>query len=304
MIEPQNPIGNRRDSLYALFFPSPGTPGEGQGGGSLDELSAGWFASPLPSPPPEYQGREQDPLPRPSRPRCGFTLLELLIALTISASMGAIMVASLGVAFKSRQAAERAVGPARTKEVAMEILRDDLQCALPPRGQFAGSFIGTNLQDDRGYDGDDLTFYTTTPSPFHTEGSNGEIKQIELTVYPLSGSKNKDYVLVRRIWNNLLAPVQENPDEEIICRHVMGFNLRYFDGTTSTWQDTWDSTQQSNALPLAVEVTLAIDTLQTNPDGSPRISQTVRVYPFPCTGKSNDTTSTSTSSSSTAGGGS
>ncbi|MDB5299919.1 MAG: hypothetical protein JWO87_1582 [Phycisphaerales bacterium] len=235
---------------------------------------------------------------RPPRP--GFTLLELVIALTLSAAMAAVMVVSLGVAFKARRAAERAVGPARTKEVVMQYLRDDFLCALPPRGQFAGSFIGTNLQDGRGFDGDDLTFYTTTASPFHTEGTNGEIKHVELTVYQPTGSD--DYVLVRRVWNNLLSPTQENPDEEVICRHVTAFNLRYFDGTA--WQDSWDSTQQSNALPLAVEVTLGIDTLDLNPDGSPRYSQTVRVFPFPCTGKSNDTTSTSTSGSSPAGGGS
>jgi glycosyltransferase involved in cell wall biosynthesis len=41
------------------FFPSPGTPGEGQGGGGLDELTVSHIPSPLPSPPPGYQGREQ-----------------------------------------------------------------------------------------------------------------------------------------------------------------------------------------------------------------------------------------------------
>ncbi|MDB5304614.1 MAG: hypothetical protein JWM97_2163, partial [Phycisphaerales bacterium] len=41
-------------------------------------------------------------------PRPGFTLLELVIALTLSAAMAAVMVVSLGVAFKARRAAERA----------------------------------------------------------------------------------------------------------------------------------------------------------------------------------------------------
>lgn len=233
----------------------------------------------------------------PSRP--AFTLLELLVSLTIAATLSATMLVALASAFKSRQSAERAVGPARTQEVAMEILRDDLQCALPPRGQFAGSFIGTDAQDDRGFDADDLMFYTTTASPFHVEGANGEIKQMELTVYQPAGST--DHVLVRRTLNNKLAPVQENPDEEILCRHVYGFNLRYFDGTA--WQDTWDSTQQSNSLPMAVEVTLSLDTLELDGDGKPLISQTVRIFPFPCYGTSNDAATTSTSGSATAGGG-
>ncbi|HWE93278.1 MAG TPA: type II secretion system protein GspJ [Tepidisphaeraceae bacterium] len=231
--------------------------------------------------------------------RTAFTLLELIVSLAIAATVAASMLASLAIAFKSRQSAERVVGTARTQEVAMDIMREDLLCALPPRGQFAGSFEATDSQDDRGYDADDLIFYTTTASPFHPEGANGEIKQMELTVYQPQGST--DYVLVRRSLNNALAPVQENPDEEILCRHVLGFNLRYFDGTA--WQDSWDSTQLNNTLPAAIEVTLSIDTLELDGDGKPRVSTTVRIFPFPCTGLSPDAASTSTSGTSTTGGG-
>lgn len=236
------------------------------------------------------------PLGRSRRP--AFTLLELLVSLTIAATLAATMAAELASAFKIRQSAERAIGPSRTQEIAMEIIRDDLQCALPPRGQFAGSFVGTDSQDNRGYDSDDLIFYTTTASPFHPEGANGEIKQMELTVYQPQGST--DYVLVRRTLNNALAPVQENPDEEILCRHVLGFNLRYFDGTA--WQDSWDSTQLNNTLPAAIEVTLSLDTLELDGDGKPIVAQTIRIFPFPCTGLSPDAASTSTSGTSTTGG--
>jgi len=40
----------------ALNSPSPGTPGEGRGGGCVERSSDG--ADPLPNPPPEYRGRE------------------------------------------------------------------------------------------------------------------------------------------------------------------------------------------------------------------------------------------------------
>ncbi|MDB5289504.1 MAG: transporter substrate-binding protein, partial [Phycisphaerales bacterium] len=59
-----------RDTSPDFLFPSPGTPGEGQGGGWF-ELSMGRFAcmpSPHPSPPPAYRGREQRP-PNLSRVR-------------------------------------------------------------------------------------------------------------------------------------------------------------------------------------------------------------------------------------------
>jgi hypothetical protein len=64
-------------------------------------------------------------------------------------------------------------------------------------------------------------------------------------------------VLTRRIMRNLLTQQVEEPEEEILCRNVRSFSLRYWDGTM--WQDTWDSTQLENALPLAVEMTLVIE---------------------------------------------
>ena len=48
----------------ALFFPSPGTPGEGQGGGFVGQSTFG----PHPNPPPEYQGRGKCFAEPPRRP--------------------------------------------------------------------------------------------------------------------------------------------------------------------------------------------------------------------------------------------
>ncbi|HEY2588571.1 MAG TPA: ATP-dependent Clp protease ATP-binding subunit [Tepidisphaeraceae bacterium] len=58
--------GNGHDeaAVGASRIPSPGTPGEGQGGGFPDHRSAD---RPLPSPPPEYRGREKDSQDRSPR---------------------------------------------------------------------------------------------------------------------------------------------------------------------------------------------------------------------------------------------
>src|SRR5205807_9576335 len=42
----------------AGFSPSPGTPGEGWGGGCVEQAS--FATGPLPNPPPEYRGRESE----------------------------------------------------------------------------------------------------------------------------------------------------------------------------------------------------------------------------------------------------
>jgi type II secretion system protein J len=205
--------------------------------------------------------------------RSGFTLLELLISMTIVAVLAVLLASSLAIAFKTRSVAEKSVETSRSAEMVMEFLRADLQCALPPsRGKFAGSFSGTDGTDERGNEADDLVFYTTAPSPLHPEGANGEIKQIEITSYLPDNGITTSHMLVVRTLNNLLSgSVQENPDEEVLLRNVYGFNVRYFDGTD--WQDNWDSGQYDKSLPQAVEVALSLETPDKNPDGSPHIAR-------------------------------
>jgi serine/threonine protein kinase/WD40 repeat protein len=65
----------RRLSQPAAIVPSPGTPTEGQGGGSSNlksQISTSKSGNPFPNPPPEYLGREQSSQPS-SRLACAFT---------------------------------------------------------------------------------------------------------------------------------------------------------------------------------------------------------------------------------------
>jgi len=216
--------------------------------------------------------------PQSSRPRrgtCtrarGFTLLELVVAMAMVAILSMSLYASLRVAFQTRKSAEAAVQPAQAVDVAMGILRDDIENAVVPNGVLAGTFTGTDSRDDRNLDADDLTFYSTADSPQHA-AANGEIKNIELTV--VTPNNSDDHVLIHRVTRNLLSQVQANPDEEIICRHVLGFNLQYYDG--SQWNDSWDSTQEDNTLPAAVQVTLTLP--GPTPQDAPR--RYVRIFPL------------------------
>jgi prepilin-type N-terminal cleavage/methylation domain-containing protein len=205
--------------------------------------------------------------------RSGFTLLELLIALGMVAILAGSLYASLQVAFRAKKSAEASIVESRTVDLAMEFLRTAIQNAVPPNGVLAGNFVSDAGSDNRGDPATDLTFFSTVESPQHVD-ANGEIKQVELTIDTPDGnggSGGKDFCLVQKITRNLLAPTTPNPDEEVICRGVSNFTCRYFDG--QNWQDTWDSTQENNILPLAVEVTLQ---LENNP------KQFVRVFPIGC----------------------
>ena len=80
---------------------------------------------------------------------------------------------------------------------------------------------------------------------------------------------------IAAVWlRNLLASTIPEPVTETLCRQVVSFNLRYFDG--SAWHDSWDSTTNDNALPAAVEVQLSI----LRPD-SETIYKMTRLFPIP-----------------------
>lgn len=99
--------------------------------------------------------------------------------------------------------------------------------------------------------------------------------------------------LVRRVRRQLLAPITQVPEDQILCRGVMSFAARYYDG--SQWTATWDSSAIGNTLPLAVEVTLEV-ALPVNGGASESVpgSYTLtRVFSLPC-GRSVSTAGAST----------
>jgi prepilin-type N-terminal cleavage/methylation domain-containing protein len=240
-----------------------------------------------------------------TRSRSGFTLLELLLALAATALLAVSLYTCFSIAVRARDAAVADVVPVRTATVAMEMIRNDLEFAMVPDQMMTGGYISqstsvsapgfmgtpngmTNVRQDQ------VDFYTIGPGmdtvDFPTRATG--LKQVELAVETTPDGKT---VLVRRVRYNLLPQqVQaEQPEEQIIARNVRSFGIRYSDGTPnidpSSWVDTWDSTQQSNVLPAAAQVTLEL--VIPPQHGAPeRIYRTVRVFPLPCHQDPNATT--------------
>lgn len=230
--------------------------------------------------------------------RAGFTLLEVLLALGIMSIVAVALFSSLHVAFKSKRVAEATLEPVRAGETVMELIRADLEGALPPRGVLAGAFTGRDWRGGGGAnrDDDDVAFFTTAHSPVNAVPF-GEIKHVQLTIVTLQSTGER--ALARRVTGNLLAPARVDPDDEILCRGVASFNLRYYDGRQ--WWNSWDSTAEKDSLPVAVEVTLELDLPMTSSmsptsagadrradardgrDGSG--ARLTRIVQIPCTGE-------------------
>jgi len=204
----------------------------------------------------------------------GFTLLEMMVALSLMAVLATALYMSLRIGFDARKRAQEAITPARASTLALEFVRRDVESALPPTGILAGAFVGQDAADGFGADADELVFYAAVHD---IAGERPGIREIRFAVIPLAEGGNS--VLVRRVTANLLAPITPEPVEETLCRNVTSFNLRYFDG--SAWLDSWDSTVQDNALPLAVEVDLRLG-VSTSEQGEDAGYGIVRVFLIPC----------------------
>jgi len=185
-----------------------------------------------------------------SRARRGFTLLEMLVATAMVAILAGSLYASLYIAFKARRNLLTAVDAVRKCNQAVELIKADLQSAVVPKGNLAGIFVGISGGGVLGTGVDSLSFFSAAADVEPSAGI-GDIMKIEYDCEPLEGGQ---MALIRYVTTNLLAPVATEPRQEVICRGVSGFVLRYFDGTT--WLDSWDSTVQDNLLPMAVEVTI------------------------------------------------
>jgi general secretion pathway protein J len=184
----------------------------------------------------------------------GFTLLELLIAMTMMAIIAASLYTSMSIGFKAKEGAEKVVEKGRSAEIAIELIKSMLASSVVPNGILAGEFKGEDEKGEKGYDADTLTFFTADYNPGEDELAS-DIEKVELSISIRKDSQER--VIVRKVTTNLLSPTTLDPEEEALCGGVRSMNLRYYDG--SGWQDEWDSSENDNTLPKAVEITIVLE---------------------------------------------
>jgi prepilin-type N-terminal cleavage/methylation domain-containing protein len=241
------------------------------------------------------------------RSNSGFTLLELILALSMVAMLSLTLYAALTVTVRAKERAYAAVAPVRTTMLAADIVRQDLESVLPCKQLLAGPFIGTSQGGADVLDfyclGSDVGWHAPPTDQQQQGGGMGQGQGLGLGLAPVTDAPWSDgprHVvlqlrtdlqppsLVRSVTRNLLAPTEPTPEDEILCRNVKSFTLRYFDG--SVWQDNWDSTTLGDVLPVAVEMTLEAVMDDEKPGQPAKIYKVTRVFPLACAQPATDTT--------------
>ena len=233
--------------------------------------------------------------------------LVLMVALTSS------LYVCFRIAFKSQDHTEAALAPARTALQALELMRLDLESAMVPNNVLAGPFEGTPGRPDPGRRQPDREprhrQHGRAPAPTATRSRSTPARaspddpsvalaaaaapgadperatrptttacDIRMVTYSLAPQPNDTtgtlFLLQRSITTNLLAPETPTPVQDNICANVLGLTFQYFDGTN--WWPNWDSTQQGNTLPTAVQVTLQLQPPVVGPAGPEQSAGPVR----------------------------
>ncbi len=203
--------------------------------------------------------------PRPTSPpsprgRGGFTLVELLLAVMV---FGVVLIALHYIfagALRLRLRVVQNLEETLPLEQALAILRRDLANLAAPGGTLVGALqtIPTNLT---------LLPGRSSPYFFTTVGVLRDASPwpaLQRVVYRLVPPTNdvEGLDLLRSVTRNLLAPVEEPPEDQFLLGGVEELVFQYYDGTQ--WREAWDSTVEPGVLPLAIKVQVYLSRSRTN----------------------------------------
>ncbi|MCB1154326.1 prepilin-type N-terminal cleavage/methylation domain-containing protein [bacterium] len=215
------------------------------------------------------------PLGLRRRRRAGFTLLEVLVAVAVTASILSIVYATFTRTIESKEYVEEGNDAYHKARWAMDKIALDLSAAyVSPREQSHTIFYGISNQVN-GLPMDEL--HMTTLAHVRLNPTAAESDQSEVS-YKVAYLPDEERF---QLWRREDAIIDEDNmlggEEYILIDDLTAFNVRFYDG--NVWRNDWDSrgfenqfnadgTQvetdvvQSesmiNAVPVAAEVTIAV----------------------------------------------
>jgi general secretion pathway protein J len=188
-----------------------------------------------------------NPDPRRSR---AFTLLEILVAISIFAVISAICYATLNRVMGDSHLLDAERVKWTRLAVAWSAMEDDFSFA---RNRGIRDAIGETLPAFLGQPTDPRA--VAPPTVEFTRGglwvlSDSDKPQLARIDYRL-----RDHQLIRQTWPSLDRAPDAKPTDRVLLDGVDQLEIRFLD-STGKWLDHWPETAASAPLPAAVEVTL------------------------------------------------
>ena len=194
----------------------------------------------------------------------GFTLIEVLVAMTLVAFMSFIIFSTIRSTRASQEVSEERAVQTQATAAALDLFVQDMNMAYLSLGEdTAAEFKRTLFRGIPDTRGAELTFSTMSHRPTRR---NAHESDSCLVTYRLERDPEHpgQLALVRRETRRLESVDPETMPAE--TRRLVGrvelFDVWFFDATRDEWIDSWDTTSldgQSARLPQLVRVHLAVD---------------------------------------------
>jgi type II secretion system protein J len=196
----------------------------------------------------------------------GFTLMELLLAMAVSAVVLSAVNALFFSAVRLQATAQDAVDNGLPREQALTVVRRDLQGVMlsPSTNKvMAGDFRVGDVSSYGLNQTVNIELYTTTGTLREMEPW-AEVQRVTYRLRESADRAGKGKELVRSVTRNLLATIAPTPDEQVLLPNINTFEIECYDGMQ--WRNTWDTTQTDTNLPVAVRMRL----LPAEPPANPQ----------------------------------
>lgn len=173
-------------------------------------------------------------------PAAGFTLLELLVALSIFAVLALLAYGGLTSMLNTRAQADEHAEALRELQLAYRTLERDIE-----------QYVPRSVRDEYGQDQPAISAGMEIGAALELThgGWRNPAEQARSTLQRVAYSVQDD-TLVRSVWMSLDRPSDAKPAEQALLQGVAELQLRLLDAN-DTWQERWPPAGQSTPPPGA-----------------------------------------------------
>jgi len=182
----------------------------------------------------------------------GFTLIEVLISMTLLSMMMVLLFGSLKICADSWEKGENKITAVNELAVVYNFFHQHLSVAQPLWNDFSNEEKSLSFQGDA----HSLQFVSAMPT---SAGRSG----LQLFTVDLQSDNNDNFIKVTlRPFFPLAEGAAWHKEEEILISHVSDFTLAYFGSddllgiSEASWQDEWLA---KNSLPKLVKINISLD---------------------------------------------
>jgi general secretion pathway protein J len=177
-------------------------------------------------------------------PEDGFTLVEVLLAVSLVAMMATLVFGSLYVTMSAIETARANSATEQIVRSTLRVMADELSVG---ESREVGPWMGINGLID-GRPADSVAFLTMGQFPGAESAKDTELVRI---VYTREGDR-----LLRFVRRNLYGLTDESVEQVELANKVKGFNVRYYDGRSNVWLDEWSGAVRGAPKAILLELTL------------------------------------------------